>query len=593
MALKLDMSKAYDRVEWSFLGVVMDRLWFSAKWIDRVMDCVLTTSFSFLVNGRSAGKVTPYRGLRIKETLETYEKASGQVINFQKSSVCFSPNLDDGRWGSILEVLNLPHNSEHDSYLGLPSVLGQNKKRVFDKIREQVWRNLQMLEGKFLSVGGRKILIKAVAQAATTNAMIIPSTLCDNIQSLISKFSWGGCKEDRKIHQMRWSLLCRAKGEGGLGFRDMEGFNKGLVIAMQGWHIVTCPNSFMARILKAKYFTSSSSLDVPVGYNPSSTPAIKDLKVSDLLQGFRWELHMIEDTFWDVDRDVILEILMGSHRREDFLVWHFDDKGNYSVRSGYQVEMECRDVSSSSGVWIIDGGLVYGSFGFLIRAHLVKHRVKCSSSCPRCGEEMETASHPLWYFPAALEVWMNSAIWTLVSSFSSGPFAALCLHAASQAKEEELDIFCMITWSLLLDRNGRVFANKAMAPVDVVNRVRQVLSDYLSVLSVDSRAANVPTSAASNWRPPVADVVKIKVDANVHQSLNAIGLGVVIRDKEGIVFAAIAKRMDRRFSPHIAECFAARKGVVLAERLGFHEWILVLDAINVVRAIQGFPRRGS
>lgn len=51
MALKLDMSKAYDRVEWCFLRSMMISLGFSDRWIKRVMNCVETVSYSMLLNG--------------------------------------------------------------------------------------------------------------------------------------------------------------------------------------------------------------------------------------------------------------------------------------------------------------------------------------------------------------------------------------------------------------------------------------------------------------------------------------------------------------------------------------------------------------
>ena len=64
MALKLDVSKAYGRVEWPFLEGVMQRLGFPETWIERVMSCVTMTSFSVLVNGRPFGNVLPSRGIR-------------------------------------------------------------------------------------------------------------------------------------------------------------------------------------------------------------------------------------------------------------------------------------------------------------------------------------------------------------------------------------------------------------------------------------------------------------------------------------------------------------------------------------------------
>ena len=51
MALKLDMRQAYDRVEWAYLEAIMMRIGFAGRWIDLIMECITTVSYSVLING--------------------------------------------------------------------------------------------------------------------------------------------------------------------------------------------------------------------------------------------------------------------------------------------------------------------------------------------------------------------------------------------------------------------------------------------------------------------------------------------------------------------------------------------------------------
>ena len=64
MALKLDMSKAYDRMEGIFLKKILLKMVFLESWVALIMECINTVSYSILVNGESKGVIQPTRGLR-------------------------------------------------------------------------------------------------------------------------------------------------------------------------------------------------------------------------------------------------------------------------------------------------------------------------------------------------------------------------------------------------------------------------------------------------------------------------------------------------------------------------------------------------
>ena len=64
VALKLDISKAYDRIDWLYLKEVVIKMGFASRWIRWIMTCVETIDYSVIVNNESVGPIILGRGLK-------------------------------------------------------------------------------------------------------------------------------------------------------------------------------------------------------------------------------------------------------------------------------------------------------------------------------------------------------------------------------------------------------------------------------------------------------------------------------------------------------------------------------------------------
>ena len=235
MVAKLDMSKAYDKVEWDYLKEILLKLDFHERWVQLVMSCVTSATYSIMINGEPKGFVKPTRGLRqgdplspylflicaeglsallrkaerdslikgificrggprishlffaddsiifckatisecsaLQDILYLYERASGQMINTRKTALFFNHNIPPDTRSTIINLFGTSVTTQFKKYLGLPPIIGRSKKCAFNDIKDRVHRRLQGWKQKLLSQAGREVFIKAVIQAIPTYAM--------------------------------------------------------------------------------------------------------------------------------------------------------------------------------------------------------------------------------------------------------------------------------------------------------------------------------------------------------------------------------------------------------------------------------------
>jgi hypothetical protein len=151
----------------------------------------------------------------MKNILSTYEAASGQAINLQKSEIYCSRNVSPANRNSVSNILGVQQVLGTGKYLGLPSMVGRSRKATFRFIKDRIWKKINSWSSRCLSQAGREIMIKSVLQSIPSYIMsifLIPSSLCDEIEKMMNSFWWGHNKEQSKgIHWLSWERLAMHK----------------------------------------------------------------------------------------------------------------------------------------------------------------------------------------------------------------------------------------------------------------------------------------------------------------------------------------------------------------------------------------------
>ncbi|KAH9788525.1 reverse transcriptase domain-containing protein [Citrus sinensis] len=290
MAIKVDLEKAYDRLNWSFIFETLQLAGFPIQLSRLIMECVTTVKMSILWNGEVTEEFSPGRGIRqgdplspyifvlcierlsheasvdqayiIDEVLENYCRSSEAKVNKSKTKVFFSKNVSirDGQligdalgfsatkdlatYQSILDKVNMRLTGWNAAHL---SFAGRNKSKLASHIpwecvfgvavwRLWFWRNHFMVEGKL--VDSSAIIMDVMARANEIHRINF------------SHMRAGGVIRD---YVGNWiSGFCMNIGECTVAMAELWGLYQGLILAWEAgikWLLVEVDSLYVTQMI--------------------------------------------------------------------------------------------------------------------------------------------------------------------------------------------------------------------------------------------------------------------------------------------------------------------------------------------------------
>ncbi|KAL2471352.1 Uncharacterized protein Adt_39488 [Abeliophyllum distichum] len=321
--LKLDMAKAYDRLDWGFLISVLEGFGFDAIWIDRIRRCISECHFSVLLNGRPCGFFPSSRGLRqgdpispslfilasdyfsriltrqyqqiasmayrhggdalishlcfaddmiifansqkqsirrVLYCIEHYERASGQLVNRDKSGIILPRRATIQQIHMLEHLTGFRHQQQPFTYLGVPLFKGHRKIFLYDDLTQKVRSRISGWASRLLSPGGRITLIRSVLSSLPLYLLQIlkpPKAVLKKLESIFARFLWDSKDHTHRLHWKRWKELCLPTEEGGLGFRRLQDLVD--TFSLKLWWLFRSQRSLWAQFLRGQVLSGHTS----------------------------------------------------------------------------------------------------------------------------------------------------------------------------------------------------------------------------------------------------------------------------------------------------------------------------------------------
>jgi hypothetical protein len=190
----------------------------------------------------------------LKAVLRGFELASGLKVNFWKSSI-MGVNVTNDFLDMAFTFLNCRIGSIPFKYLGLPVGANSRLMSTWKPMLEVIRSRLGAWGNKFLSFGGRIVLVNAVLNAIPIyylSYLMMSVKVWKEVVKIQRKFLWSGLSNRSKISWVKWSNVCKPKSDGGLGVRDLRLTNISL-LAKWRWKLLHPNPELWKDIVIAKY----------------------------------------------------------------------------------------------------------------------------------------------------------------------------------------------------------------------------------------------------------------------------------------------------------------------------------------------------